>query len=334
VFAGNDISVCDGQTVTLTGSGANIYTWDNSVTNGVAFTPAVGSTTYIVTGTTTAGCVNTDQVVVTVNTIPTVTFTPSATLGCAPLTVNFTNTTANATNCVWTMSDGTVLTGCGTVSNTFEQPGCYDISLTTTDANGCSSSFTAVDLVCVEGAPIASFSPSANVITELNPVVDFLNTTTGASDYVWSFGDNSATTDAVNPSHDYSEIAIGNYLVTLIAYSPLGCTDTAYSVIQIQEELIFYVPNTFTPDLDDYNPVFKPIFTSGFDPYDYTLLIFNRWGEIIFESHNTDIGWDGSYGANREIEMVQDGTYTWKIEFKVTSTDERKMVVGHVNVLR
>jgi gliding motility-associated-like protein len=334
VSAGNDISVCDGQTITLTGSGANIYTWDNSVTNGVAFTPAVGSTTYTVTGTSTAGCINTDQVVVTSNPIPIVTFTPSTTLGCAPLTVNFTNTTANATNCVWTMSDGTVLTGCGTVSNTFEQPGCYDISLTTTDANGCSSSFSAIDLVCVEGAPNASFNPSANVISELNPVVDFQNTTTGASDYVWNFGDTSPTTDAVNPSHDYSENAIGNYLVTLIAYSPLGCSDTTQSVIQIYEELIYYVPNTFTPDYDNFNQTFQPIFTSGFDPYDYTLLIFNRWGEIIFESHDAKVGWNGSYGSGGQIEMVQDGVYTWKIEFKITRNDERKVVIGHVNILR
>lgn len=334
VLAGNDIAVCDGQTVTLTGSGANTYTWDNTVTNGVAFAPSVGTTTYTVTGTTTAGCINTDQVNVTVNAIPVVSFTPDVTLGCAPLTVNFTNTTANAANCVWTMSDGTVLTGCGTVSNTFEQPGCYDITLSTTDVNGCSSSFTAANLVCVEGAPIASFSPSANVISDLNPVVNFNNTTTGASDYVWNFGDTSPTTDEVNPSHDYSGNAIGNYIVTLIAYSPLGCTDTAYSVIQIQEELIFYVPNTFTPDNDNFNQTFQPIFTSGFDPYDYTLLIFNRWGEIIFESHDAEVGWNGSYGNSGQIDLVQDGTYTWKIEFKVTRNDERKVVIGHVNILR
>ncbi|MEY4602969.1 MAG: hypothetical protein RIT43_261, partial [Bacteroidota bacterium] len=74
--------------------------------------------------------------------------------------------------------------------------------------------------------------------------------------------------------------------------------------------------------------------TSGFDPYDYVLYIFNRWGEIIFESRNPYVGWDGSYGSNNEVELVQDGTYTWKIEFKTTMNDERKMVVGHVNVIR
>ena len=98
--------------------------------------------------------------------------------------------------------------------------------------------------------------------------------------------------------------------------------------------MIYYVPNTFTPDDDNFNQTFKPIFTSGFDPFDYTLYIFNRWGEIIFESHDANVGWNGTYGSNSEIEMVQDGTYTWKIEFKTNANDERKMIIGHVNILR
>jgi gliding motility-associated-like protein len=334
VFAGTDVPICANQTVTLTGSGAATYTWNNGITNGIAFNPPVGTTTYTVTGTTAAGCINTDQVVVTVNPIPVVSFTPDVTFGCVPLTVNFTNTTPNTASGVWTMSDGTVLTGGGTVTNTFTQAGCFDITLTTTSTNGCVGTFTAIDLICTEAAPIASFSPSASVISELNPIVDFNNTTTGAVDYIWNFGDNTPNSVDVNPTHDYSNDAIGNYIVTLIAYSPFGCVDTAYSTIQIYEELIFYVPNTFTPDNDDYNPTFQPIFTSGYDPYDYTLLIFNRWGEIVFESHNTEIGWDGTYGGNHEVDLVQDGTYTWKIEFKTNRNDERVMRVGHVNILR
>ncbi|MEY3237362.1 MAG: hypothetical protein RI883_1463, partial [Bacteroidota bacterium] len=261
-------------------------------------------------------------------------FTPDVTYGCVPLTVNFTNTTANSANSVWSMSDGTVLTGNGTVSHTFSQAGCFDVSLTVTSTNGCVGEFTAIDLICTEAAPIASFSPSASVISEMNPIVNFNNTTTGAVTYDWNFGDNTPNTDAVNPSHDYSNDTIGNYIVTLIAYSPFGCEDIAYSTIQIYEELIFYVPNTFTPDDDDYNPTFKPIFTSGYDPSDYTLLIYNRWGEIVFESHNTEIGWDGSYGSTHEVDLIQDGTYTWKIEFKSNRNDERIMRVGHVSLIR
>ena len=64
------------------------------------------------------------------------------------------------------------------------------------------------------------------------------------------------------------------------------------------------------------------------------LYIFNRWGQLIFESHDPEVGWDGSYGSNQEIDMVQDGTYTWKIEFMLENTNETKTLIGHVNVLR
>jgi len=334
VFAGNDISICDGQTATLSGSGAATYTWDNGATNGVAFTPAVGTTTYTVTGTSGAGCINTDQVIVVVNPNPVVAFTPDVTQGCAPLTVNFTNTTPNVSNCVWTMSDGSIINGCGTVTNTFTMPGCYDVTLTTTSNNGCVNSLTSANLICVEGEPNAAFTPSNSILTDDNTNVIFNNNTTGASQYVWSFGDGSPISTLTDPSHNYQTGDYGNYLVVLIATSPLGCIDSAQATIQIQEPLIYYVPNTFTPDNDNFNQTFKPIFTSGFDPYDYTLYIFNRWGEIIFESHDANVGWNGTYGSNGEIEMVQDGTYTWKIEFKTKANDERKMIVGHVNILR
>jgi gliding motility-associated-like protein len=334
VFAGNDVVTCPDQTVVLTGSGAATYTWSPAVANGVAFIPPAGVTTYTVTGTSAAGCTNTDQVLVTVNANLTASFTPSVTTGCAPLTVTFTNNTANSFDCIWTMSDGTQLNGCTSVTNTFEQPGCYDISLTVTSANGCVTSITQPDLICVDANPLASFMPSDWQISELDMEVNFDNTSVNATQYLWNFGDTSPTSTEESPMHDYTGNEIGIYDVTLIATSPAGCTDTAYATIQIYEEVIFYVPNTFTPDDDTYNQTFKPIFTSGYDPFDYNMYIYDRWGELIFETHNAEVGWDGSYGSNQEIKMVQDGTYTWKIEFKVTKNDERRMEIGHVNLIR
>jgi gliding motility-associated-like protein len=335
VFAGNDVSICDGQSVTLTGSGASTYSWTGGVTNGVTFFPStIGSTAYTVTGTTAAGCINTDLVNIMVNPLPTVVFSPDVTTGCSPLTVNLTNSTANASNCVWTISNGSTLNGCGTVTTTFTAPGCYDVTLTTTSTNGCVSSLTAANLICIEADPIASFIPSQSILNGFETEVSFQNTTIGASHYLWNFGDTSPSTSTMSPTHDYAEAGYGNYEVLLVAYSPLGCVDSTVGVIQIIEPVIFYVPNTFTPDYDNFNQTFQPIFTSGYDPYDFSMLIFDRWGEVIFETHDAAIGWNGSYGTNGEVELVQDGAYTWKIEFKTTATDERKMLVGHVNVIK
>jgi gliding motility-associated-like protein len=333
VNAGNDITICEGATALLTGSGASTYSWNNGITNGATFFPSLGTTTYTLTGTSSAGCVNTDQVNVTVNPNPIVSFIPGNS-GCAPLTSSFTNTSTNSNSCVWSFSNGTTISGCGTIPVTFNQAGCYDVTLTTTSAQGCTASLSSLDIICVEANPIAEFSPSSNELPNTNTLVDFTNNSIGASSYFWSFGSDNATSTEENPSFIYPDINQGSYVVMLVATSPFGCVDTAYSTINVYEELIFYVPNTFTPDLDNFNPIFQPIFTSGFDPKDFVLYIYNRWGELIFESHDSAIGWDGSYGSNREIGLCQDGTYTWKIEFKTTRNDERKVYLGHVNIIR
>jgi gliding motility-associated-like protein len=331
VFAGNDVIVCEGQSVVLTGSGAQTYTWNNGVTNGVPFVPTA-TQTYTVTGTSQFGCIGTDQVVVTLEALPVVSFVGDNLEGCTPVTTTFTNTSSTpGNNCTWYLSNGAVLTGCNNVSYTFTQSGCYSVTLEVQTVNGCTSSATYSNYVCVEPYPIANFTYSPNQITTINTDIDFQNGSIGANNYQWFFGD-GGTSSAVNPTHTYPEIE-STFNVMLVATSNFGCADTAYAVINILEELIFYVPNTFTPDANGVNEIFKPVFTSGFDPFNYHLMIFNRWGEIIFESYDANFGWDGTYGVESN-EPVKDGTYVWKIEFKTKLNDERKMYVGHVNVLK
>jgi len=216
------------------------------------------------------------------------------------------------------------------VTYTFPSGGLYDVTLSTTSGTGCVNAATYVDYVYVEETPIAAFSTSTTELSTIQAIVDFTNNSIGAVDYQWDFGDGSAYSTAVDPTHNYPEDGGGAYVVELIAYSPLGCVDTAWTTISVTEELIYYVPNSFTPDGDAYNEFFKPVFTSGFDPFDFTLLIFNRWGEVIWESHDATVGWDGTYGGS----LVQDGVYTWTIEFKTSENDERIKVNGHVNLLR
>jgi gliding motility-associated-like protein len=92
------------------------------------------------------------------------------------------------------------------------------------------------------------------------------------------------------------------------------------------------VPNTFTPDGDEYNQTFKPVLTEGFKKDSYKLMIFNRWGQVVFVSEDYNIGWDGTYGSNRNIS--QDGTYTWKIEVTELQSGEVRKFIGHVNLIR
>jgi gliding motility-associated-like protein len=329
-------SVCVGSTTTITSNGDSGGTWSSSNTSiatvsasGVVTGIAAGSATitYSVNGS--GSCPGSDLATlsVTVNQATPVSFTVNQANGCVPLTVTFTSS-SNSGSCVWNIGNGQILNGC-TATYTFTQSGCYDVSLISTN-NGCASTTTEDDVVCVESNPIASFSSSATIFDELVEGVNFTNSSIGASSYLWYFGDGQSSTD-INPYHAFNQANNGAF-VQLIAYSQSGCADTAQLTIGFQEGEIFYVPNSFTPDGDEYNNVFFPVFTSGYDPYNYELLIFDRWGELIFESNNILEGWDGSYGINGR--KAQDGIYIWKITFKNKLNDKRRQVVGHVNILR
>lgn len=121
-------------------------------------------------------------------------------------------------------------------------------------------------------------------------------------------------------------------MVTLYAYSASGCVDSSFVIINYSEDEIFYVPNTFTPDQDEFNQTWGPVFTQGFDPFNFELLIFNRWGEIIWESHDAEGRWDGSYG-NSGVDCP-DGVYVWKIAYKPKETDKKNIVTGHLTLIR
>lgn len=337
INAGNDLNGCENDDFILSGSGGGagtVYTWDNGVTNGQTFVSPIGTTTYTVTGTDIFGCENTDQANIVVEQAPAVSFDYVQNGNCAPVTVTFTNTSVPAgVNCVWTLDDGAVINGCGPIVHTFNTAGVYGATLQTETAlSGCVGSVYYADIIVVEANPIASFTANPYETTTIDTEINFNNTSVGATNYEWNFGDTSPLSNEENPTHIYSEEETGTYVITLIATTPGGCADTAVRVIRIDEELIYYVPNTFTPDNDEFNEVFQPVFTSGYDPYAFSMWIFNRWGEVVFETHDDSIGWDGTYGVDGND--CQDGTYTWKISFKTKKNDERKVIHGHVNLMR
>ncbi|WP_300666937.1 gliding motility-associated C-terminal domain-containing protein [Fluviicola sp.] len=206
-------------------------------------------------------------------------------------------------------------------------PGCYDITISGSTAGGCSSGNTTFpDYLCVYPKPTASFSVSSGN----NGLYSMTNTSTGATNYEWNFGDHSMEEYTQNTSHQFPNESSSNYTIVLIATNDAGCSDTTHKVITIEEELVFYVPNTFTPDGDEHNNNFKPVMTSGYDPFNYQMEIYNRWGECIFISKNADVGWDGTYNDK----IAQDGTYTWKITLKLKRNDDKEAYVGHLNIIR
>jgi gliding motility-associated-like protein len=126
--------------------------------------------------------------------------------------------------------------------------------------------------------------------------------------------------------------SVGTYSVSAI-YWANGCVSdpqTTYITITQCPETIFYIPNSFTPDGDEHNQTWQPIITSGIDPYNFRVLIFNRWGEVIFESYDATVGWDGTYKGRQCME----GVYYYLVSCTDIKTAKKFDLQGHVTLLK
>lgn len=170
--------------------------------------------------------------------------------------------------------------------------------------------------------PNADFVITSSTLFDNLPIT-FQNLTTGGETYSWNFGDGNSST-VVHPNNIYAEP--GTYIVTLIATDEKGCLDTISKPITIEEGYFVYIPNTFTPDGFRFNNVFE---ASTLGVQTLNVKIFNRWGELVFESEERDFQWDGTY---RGV-PVQDGTYIWKIRY-FTNSGREILTTGHINCIR
>jgi len=271
--------------------------------------------------------VDVDMTIVIVPAVPP-SFIADKLTGCNPLPVNFSaiNPIPGA-NYTWFLNNTEIGTGPNLVY-TINESGYHDITLEY-ELSSCMETTTYSDYIFMENDPIASFTFNPAVISSEIEEINFVNSSIGAVSYLWDFGDNSSST-VQNTSHTYTGAA-DNILVSLTASSPLGCFDIYEMTIVVLSEAIFYIPNTFTPDEDEHNQLWKPIFTSGFDIYSFNLQIYNRWGEIIWETNDASAGWDGTYGIDGL--RVPVGIYNWTIRYGSKINDDTKQVNGFVNVL-
>ncbi len=307
-------------------SPGGVYTGTGVV--GGAFDPALaGIGTHTITNTIAVGCGDIATFNVVVNPLPVVGFTSPVTDGCQPLFVPFDYTGEPGSACVWTFGDGDVSDICGDANHTYYNVGTYDVSLTVTDLNGCTNSTTAYDYIDVYPLPNASFRFGPQPTTTINTEINFTDMSTNADSWTWTF-DVLGNSSEQNPTYTFPEIA-ASYTIDLFVANEYGCVDSTSRTLIIAEQYLIYVPNTVTPDGDLYNEVFKPYF-NGIDIYNYSLMIYNRYGEILFESHDVNVGWNGTYGG----ELVPSGVYVWHIITDEASSDKKLEYQGHVTVLR
>jgi len=332
VVASDSVRICQGDSTTISANGATTYSWDNNLgANQTQIVSPHQHTTYTVTGYSSQGCWASDSVTVWVNSVPKIDFSVTQDQACLPVTATFHNhTTGDIQSCLWIWSDNNTTTSCDSTTYIFDKPGIYGASLQVVSNDNCTVILKKDSILYIAPLPLAAFSASPSVFELNDSHVDFVNLSTGATIYNWDFGDGGAFSTDESPYYIYPSEEANSYVVELIASSDAGCSDTVQGIVRGEEGLIFYIPNTFTPNGDDYNAVFSPFMTSGFDPYKYHLRIYDRWGEEIFYTDDITHGWDGTNASNK----TGDDTYIWHVELKMKKTDERKVFHGHVNLIR
>ncbi len=251
--------------------------------------------------------------------------------GCEPLTVEFTNlSTLPGAECFWVFGKDTVFS-CEDVDYEFENSGLFDVSLYVMTEAGCEGIFTAENYIDVYQKPLASFEMSPNPTTFLNTNITVVDRSEGEIiDWSWQFAD-FGESEKRNTTFEFPEDT-GSYPIRLEVVNANMCVDDTVQNLVIASEYLLYVPSSFTPNGDGTNELWKPE-GIGIESDQYFVWVYDRWGKVIWESTDFYEAWDGI--DPRSGEVVNQGTYTWKIiTGDLQNKRERHEYFGTVTVLR
>lgn len=260
---------------------------------------------------------------------PTVDFAVANGLQCAPFAAAFVNlsTADSPMTYLWDFGDGTTSSVANPI-HVYPNPGVYDVSLTISTSIGCIATLTLTkeNLIDVKPSPIAKFAVTPDETNVCLPLVSFIDQSTDGYLIYYQFDDFTDGSNNKNPVHAYT--SSGTFYPMQIATNEYLCSDTARQMILVYPNEVF-IPNTFTPDGNEFNGVFNA--KIAYEQLGWDMRIFNRWGELIFESSDPAIGWDGTFNGV----MVQSGLYSYRFRYiSCENEDVWLEETGHVNLMR
>ena len=198
-----------------------------------------------------------------------------------------------------------------------------------TDANGCES-LPVQATVQIDPIPEPNFYINPDQVEIDDPTVTIYNVTAGNLNHLWNV--NGTIFENANSSFSYQlPFQEGTYTIQLVSSTDLGCTDSLTLTVSVMNNIAVYIPNSFTPDANEFNTVFFPVFSTGFIPKGYQFTIFNRWGEEIFFSNDHTAFWDGAMADGTDC---PDGIYNYLIEYQEINKGEVQRILGFVHLLR
>ncbi len=340
------LTVCPGSVVPLAvtatgGNGVYIFNWtENLVPMGVganvSVTPLVSPSQYCVIVSEACGSTPATECMTVLLANPIVpSLVPDTTSGCFPVTINFTNTIVSPDflSMVVNFGDGSTASynNLQPFSHQYTGVGSYTVTVDVTSILGCHYITTYSNLIETYDYPIASFTVNPNQVSMFKPFVNLMNQSSDdVVSYLWDIPKGTPASSVLeNLSVSYPIDSVGTYPITLYVTNIQGCIDSIVGSVIVFEEVLLYAPNTFTPDGDTYNQTWV-VYGVGINPSNFNLKLFNRWGELVWETTDIHQGWDGKIGG----EFVQDGAYNWMISAGNNYNDNKYSYRGFVNVIR
>lgn len=341
ITVSNDTIVCEGESVYLFGLPDfavedYVFNWSIGGNHEHFITPEIISdTTFFISITDECNLTTTDSIFVNTFVEPIIQFTIDSVFGCLPFSNDFivqiNPQNSIGGNIIWSNELGTITSANNnTISISYNSPGQDFLYASFTSINGCAFDVDVDAYINISETPIADFSYLPELPNNYDDLIEFTNE---SEDYItseWNI-DNKVF---ILTNVDFPISSVNNIYnpitVCLEVENDNFCVDDICKQISIKVDQLVYVPNAFTPGSGDNNTVFKAVGTN-IDIYGFHLIIFNRWGEIVFESYDINEGWDGTFGGKD----VSSGVYTWKIEAEIKSEPGTvNNLMGHVTLLR
>jgi gliding motility-associated-like protein len=328
-------TVCAGTATTITASGATNYIWQPGNVSGPSY-PFNGNTSVNVTVIGTSnGCSNSANASVVVSTIPSANFTTSGDKACVPACITLSGSgSANIISYGWTLNGIGIGNGTANETYCFSEAASYSIGLTVIDNNGCTQTAPPMTIELYP-QPVADFNHAPiKPIVNIDQEVTFTDASWGTPivSWNWYFMNTAQYTSVLqNPTFSYTEP--GTYAVALVVKSDKGCLDTLIRAVEVGEDFGIYVPNAFTPNGDGMNDIFQP---KGFGITKYELYIYDRWGELMFQTNTFEEGWNGARQKKKDVSyplIIEDGVYTWLINCTSVFGKSHELK-GHVTLIK
>lgn len=254
---------------------------------------------------------------------------PDAFTGCVPADITFNNLSSpvdETYDVIWDFGEGGS-TNQVSPTHTYQEDGVFTVGVEIISPIGCVSDTVFPNLIAIEPSPIADFTFTPDKLDNFNPDVSFTDQSSGADRWYWNFG-GEATSIEQNPSYSFRDT--GMQEVLLVVTHPSGCQDSSIQIVDVEPKTTFFLPNAFTPNNDSVNDVFRGKgYLEGVKAYD--MQIWNRWGELIFQTNDPRGYWNGL--KNNTGRMAPPGTYVVRIAYTGPRGDKNEFQ-GFITLIR